>query len=63
FDKSRNPHLKAGLTYKLTRFFFLTGGYDDFVSKIDLESYYVGGGLTFEDDDIKYLLGSVPIPK
>jgi phospholipid/cholesterol/gamma-HCH transport system substrate-binding protein len=63
FDQSRNPHLKAGLTYNFAKLFFFSGGYDDFVSKVDLESYYVGGGFTLEDDDIKYILGSVPIPR
>ncbi|MCP3676073.1 MAG: MCE family protein [Deltaproteobacteria bacterium] len=63
FDQTRNPHLKAGLSYSFAKFFFLSGGYDDFVSKVDLESYYVGGGFTLEDDDIKYILGSVPIPQ
>ncbi|MFQ5328482.1 MAG: MlaD family protein [Thermodesulfobacteriota bacterium] len=63
FDQTRNPHLKAGLRYSIAKFFFLSGGYDDFVSKVNLESYYVGGGFTLEDDDIKYILGSVPIPR
>ncbi len=63
FDKERNPHLKAGITFNLGRYFFVTGGYDDFISKVDLESYYVGGGFRFEDDDIKYLMGSIPVPR
>ena len=59
FDKKRNPHLKAGLTFDLNKYFFVTGGYDDFVSKLKLASPYVGIGLHFEDEDIKYLLSSV----
>ena len=65
FDKKRNPHLKAGLTFNLNKYFFIVGGYDDFVSKLKLESPYFGVGFHFEDDDIKYLLGSASaaIPK
>jgi phospholipid/cholesterol/gamma-HCH transport system substrate-binding protein len=63
FDEERNPHLKVGLTYNLNKYFFITGGYDDFVSKIDLETYFLGAGFQFEDEDIKYLLGSIPIPR
>lgn len=58
FDKKRNPHLKAGLTFDLNKYFFVTGGYDDFVSKLKIASPYVGIGLHFEDDDIKYVLSS-----
>ncbi|MBI3755985.1 MAG: MCE family protein, partial [Deltaproteobacteria bacterium] len=58
FDKKRNPHLKAGLTFDLNKYFFITGGYDDFVSKLKLASPYVGIGLHFEDEDIKYILSS-----
>jgi len=58
FDKKNNPHLKAGLTYNLNKYFFITGGYDDFVSKLKLASPYFGIGLHFEDEDIKYILSS-----
>lgn len=58
FDKKRNPHLKGGLTFNLNKYFFVTGGYDDFVSKLKLASPYVGIGLHFEDEDIKYVLNS-----
>ncbi|MEK7803777.1 MAG: MlaD family protein [Deltaproteobacteria bacterium] len=58
FDKKNNPHLKAGLTYNLNKYFFITGGYDDFISKLKLASPYLGIGLHFEDEDIKYILSS-----
>ena len=60
FDEERNPHLKFGATYNLNKYFFLTVGYDDFVSRIDLESVFLGLGFRFEDDDLKYLLTSAP---
>ncbi len=60
FDKERNPHLKAGGTFHLNKYFYLTAGYDDFASKVGLESAYIGIGFTFEDEDIKYLFSSLP---
>jgi phospholipid/cholesterol/gamma-HCH transport system substrate-binding protein len=60
FDVQRNPHLKAGLLFYLTRHFYLSAGYDDFISRMGLDSGYVGLGFQFEDEDLKYLLGSVP---
>ena len=58
FDSKRNPHLKAGLTYNLNKYFFIVGGYDDFVSSLKLESPYLGIGFHFEDEDIKYILSN-----
>ncbi|MBI5643480.1 MAG: MCE family protein [Deltaproteobacteria bacterium] len=60
FDKKSTAHLKATSTLFLSKFFFLTAGYDDFISKVGLKSAYVGVGFQFEDEDIKYLLTSAP---
>jgi hypothetical protein len=37
---------------------FLMGGYDDFLE--DNDSLFLGGGIRWRDDYLKYLLGSVP---
>jgi phospholipid/cholesterol/gamma-HCH transport system substrate-binding protein len=60
FDNERNPHLKAGATYRLGKYFYLSVGYDDFVSKVGLESAFIGLGFRFEDEDLKYLFSSAP---
>lgn len=60
FDRERNPHLKAGATYYFGKYFYAVAGYDDFISRIGLESPYVGLGFHFEDEDLKYILGSIP---
>lgn len=60
FDKSDNPHLKATGTIYFSRFFYLTGGYDDFVSRVGLDSGFVGLGLEIRDDDLKYLFSAAP---
>ncbi len=61
FDRDRNPFLKLGATYHLNKYFFLTGGYSDIISRQGLESAYIGLGFQFEDEDLKYLLTNAPI--
>ncbi|MEE8423112.1 MAG: MlaD family protein [Thermodesulfobacteriota bacterium] len=56
FNKDRNPHLKAGAMYDINRYFFINGGYDDFISKQGLETVYLGLGIRFEDEDLRDLL-------
>ncbi|MEE9615028.1 MAG: MlaD family protein [Thermodesulfobacteriota bacterium] len=60
FDREHNPHLKLGFTYFFNKYFFVTAGADDFISRVGLESAYVGLGFEFEDEDLKYLLTSAP---
>ena len=61
-DFDRAAHLRAGLSYDFWRVFYVTAGYDDFISDRDRASPYFGLGLRFNDDDIKYVLGKVPLP-
>ena len=60
FNRERNPHMKIGASYRFGKYFLLTAGYDDFISRVGLESAYFGLGLYFEDKDLKYLFGSMP---
>jgi phospholipid/cholesterol/gamma-HCH transport system substrate-binding protein len=60
FGKDDNVHMKAGAIIQMGRFFFLSAGYDDFASEEGFESAYLGLGLEFEDEDLKYLLSSAP---
>jgi phospholipid/cholesterol/gamma-HCH transport system substrate-binding protein len=62
FDKKYNPHVKIGTNYNLFKYLFLSAGLDDIISDRKRRSIYVGGGIKFEDEDIKYLLTSAPIP-
>lgn len=55
-------HAKITGRYYFSPSVFVTGGWDDFLNqKRDADSLFVGAGLRWSDDDIKYLLGSVPI--
>lgn len=56
-EGSDKPHIRAGLEYFFTKNLFLTGGYDNFLNS-EWAGFFVGAGLKFEDEDIKYLLGS-----
>jgi phospholipid/cholesterol/gamma-HCH transport system substrate-binding protein len=60
FNREGGPHMKAGAALSLNKYFHLNLGYDDFASTDGLESAYAGVGLQFEDEDIKYLMGSAP---
>jgi phospholipid/cholesterol/gamma-HCH transport system substrate-binding protein len=62
FDPDTNPHLKLYADYTFLNHLFLTVGMDDFASEMGNESFFVGGGIRFMDEDLKYLLGRVPLP-
>ncbi len=62
FDSDRNAHLKAYAEYRLLKHIYLSAGWDDFISNEGNDSPFVGFAIRFEDEDLKYLLGSVPIP-
>ena len=51
------------MEYRLFKHLYLTAGWDDFISDQDNRSFYGGAAIRFEDDDLKYLLTSTPIPK
>lgn len=59
FNKKGGAHAKAGVNIYLGKYFYLIAGADDFANK-STASAYAGLGFQFEDEDIKYLLGSVP---
>lgn len=57
---NENAHLKATLNYSISRVVFLNAGYDNFLNS-ERANMFVGLGVRFDDDDLKYLLGSVPV--
>ncbi|MDH5527294.1 MAG: MlaD family protein [Nitrospirota bacterium] len=64
FDSVRpnhdSPHLKAGARIEFGKHIYVHGGLDNFLNS-SWDTPFVGAGLTFEDEDLKYLLGSVPL--
>ena len=56
------PRIKAGVRYDIYKHTFITAGADDFLNG-DYAAYYAGAGFEFNDDDLKFIAGSVPLPK
>lgn len=54
-----DPHLRLTAAWRPHRHFYLLGGYDDPLAS-DRDSLFVGAGIRWRDDDLKYLLGSIP---
>lgn len=63
FDFSRpddlDPHLRLTARWTLGSSVYLLGGYDDPLVT-DRQSVFFGAGIRWKDDDLKYLIGSVP---
>ncbi len=59
---NEKAHVKAALSYSIGNLVFINAGYDNFLNK-DRATPFVGAGIRFTDENLKYLLGSVPIPK
>lgn len=62
FDRpgDRNPHLRITGRYHLNDNVFILGGYDDPLES-DLDSLFLGGGVRWTDENLKYLLGAIPL--
>ncbi|RLB80768.1 MAG: MCE family protein [Deltaproteobacteria bacterium] len=63
FDPDENPHLKFKIDYTPFHYIYVTSGFDNFISNEGKESFFVGAGLHFSDEDLKTLLSGAPIPK
>ncbi len=62
FDWEDNPHLKFIANFSPIHHIYLTAGYDDFINDEGQESFFLGAGIQFADEDIKTLITNVPIP-
>lgn len=62
FDFNRpqdlSPHLRLSGRWRFHPNLYLIGGYDD---ALEDNSYFLGGGIRWNDENIKYLLGAVPL--
>lgn len=61
FDFNRpedlSPHLRLTGRWKFHPNLYLVGGYDD---PLEDNSFFLGGGIRWNDENIKYLLGVIP---
>jgi len=58
-ELNRNPHLRFTTTWFFHPNLYFMAGYDDPLVR-DFRGAFVGAGVRWSDDDLKYLLGSVP---
>lgn len=52
------PHLRLTGRYQLNPNLYVVGGYDDFLES-RYDSLFLGGGIRWSDDNIKFLLGAL----
>lgn len=57
---AENPHLKFTANYTVFKNLFINAGVDDFVNS-KRSSAFAGAGLSFDDEDLKYILTRLPI--
>lgn len=58
-ENSKNPHIRVGLDYFLFKNLFITAGADNILNE-RWRGAYAGIGLRIEDEDLKYLFGTLP---
>ncbi len=59
YGKVLNPHLRVGLSYNINKNWYIYFGGDELLYD-RWRGFFVGSGLVFGDDDVKYLMGSMP---
>ena len=57
---AENPHMKLTASYTAFKTLFIRGGVDDFANS-KRSSAFAGAGLSFDDEDLKYILTRLPI--
>lgn len=58
-EGAKNPHVKVGADYFIFKNLFISGGVDNILNK-RWRGAYIGGGVRFEDEDFKYIFGTMP---
>ena len=59
-EHSKNPHIKAGVDYFIFKNVFVSAGIDNILNS-RWRGGYAGLGLRLEDQDLKYILGTIPL--
>ena len=57
---AENPHIKVTASYTVFKTLFINAGVDDAANK-KTSSTFAGAGLTFDDEDLKYIMTRLPI--
>lgn len=60
--KDAKAHLKVYGNYDIVKNLYITGGVDDILNnKNDFRTFFLGFGIKFADEDLKTVLGAVPL--
>jgi phospholipid/cholesterol/gamma-HCH transport system substrate-binding protein len=59
-EHSKNPHIRAGVDYFIFKNVFVSAGIDNILNS-RWRGGYAGLGLRLEDQDLKYILGTIPL--
>jgi len=59
---SKKPHLKVSAQYEILRYIQFGVGYDQILNS-ERNTLFVGAGLRFDDEDIKYLIGGISLSR
>ena len=57
-----NPQVRIASSFKIMEYFHLDFGAEDIANRDRDPSVFIGLGLSFVDDDLKYILAKTPIP-
>jgi phospholipid/cholesterol/gamma-HCH transport system substrate-binding protein len=61
FDENVNPRVKLWALYTFFSHLYIASGIDD-VWNEERTDFFVGAGLSFNDEDLKALLTTAPVP-
>lgn len=61
-DRDVNPQVRLASSFRFMEFFHIDFGAEDLINDDRDPSIFVGLGLSFVDEDLKYILAKAPIP-
>jgi hypothetical protein len=61
-DRQVNPQVRIATSFKFMEYFHIDVGAEDLINNDRDPSVFVGLGLSFVDDDLKYILAKTPLP-
>lgn len=61
FGDDVNPRLRSFATYRFFSFIYLAGGIDDALNP-EQSDFFIGGGIRFNDEDLKAILSTTGVP-
>ena len=61
-DRRTNPQVRFAASFRIMDFFHIDLGAEDIINNDRDPSLFIGFGLSFVDEDLKYILAKTPIP-